>query len=324
MAAGVDVSARLGMAAAGGWRFFRPATAGGFGAVAALGNLRGMDAAAILRAFGHQLGQTSGTMQAHVEGSPVLPLQIGHNARAAIQSCDLAEAGLRSLDHPLTGPHGFLPVFEGEAALEPLLDSLGARFLIEEISHKPFPSGRATHGGVEAVLALQAAHGFTAEEVESVVVSAPPLIVTLVGRPVLAAPPANYARISMPFVLATALRRGAVRAEYFRGEALADPATHALSLKISARRNHVTGTNTLLPQGVEIRLRDGRVLTHEITAMLASPARPLDAAARAAKLAECWSLAAALLPPAEALEALVERVETLPDVNALVDACTAA
>ncbi|MFZ4409033.1 MAG: MmgE/PrpD family protein, partial [Paracraurococcus sp.] len=88
--AGVDVACSLGLAARQGWRFFRPATSGGFGAVAGLARLRGFDAGRTLAAFGMQLGQASGTMQAHTEGSPLLPLQIGFNARAAMQSCDLA------------------------------------------------------------------------------------------------------------------------------------------------------------------------------------------------------------------------------------------
>src|SRR6476661_1899209 len=78
--AGVDVACSLGLAARQGWRFFRPATSGGFGAVAGLARLRGFDTARTLAAFGMQLGQASGTMQAHTEGSPLLPLQIGFNA----------------------------------------------------------------------------------------------------------------------------------------------------------------------------------------------------------------------------------------------------
>ena len=153
--AGVDVACSLGLAARQGWRFFRPATSGGFGAVAGLARLRGFDAARTLAAFGMQLGQASGTMQAHTEGSPLLPLQIGFNARAAIQSCDLAAAGFPGLDAPFEGRFGYLPLFEGAWDCAPVLAELGQVWRVTELSHKPFPSGRATHGGVDAVMALR-------------------------------------------------------------------------------------------------------------------------------------------------------------------------
>ena len=94
IAVGVDIAAGLGLAAQAGFRFFRPATAGGFGAVAAAGRLIGLDGAALEAAFAWQLAQVSGTMQAHSEGSPILPVQVAFNARAALHSCELATLGL--------------------------------------------------------------------------------------------------------------------------------------------------------------------------------------------------------------------------------------
>ena len=95
VAVGADIAAGLGLASRAGFRFFRPATAGGFGAVAAAGRILGLDRATLEAAFAWQLAQTSGTMQAHVEGSPILPVQVGFNARAALQSCELAGLGFR-------------------------------------------------------------------------------------------------------------------------------------------------------------------------------------------------------------------------------------
>src|SRR5260370_28742641 len=74
---GIDVAAGLGVAAREGLKFFRPATSGGFGATAAIARLGGFDIDTLCNALGIQYGQTSGTMQAHVEGSIVLPMQIG-------------------------------------------------------------------------------------------------------------------------------------------------------------------------------------------------------------------------------------------------------
>jgi aconitate decarboxylase len=86
VAAGLDVSVGLGLASRSGFRFFRPATAGGFGAVAGLAVVLGLNAEQIAGAFGLQYGQTSGTMQPHIEGNVLLPMQIGFNAMSAVRS----------------------------------------------------------------------------------------------------------------------------------------------------------------------------------------------------------------------------------------------
>ena len=92
VAVGVDIAAGLGLASQAGFRFFRPGTAGGFGAVAAAARVLGLDKG-LEAAFAWQLAQASGTMQAHAEGSPILPAQLAFNARAAVQSCELATLG---------------------------------------------------------------------------------------------------------------------------------------------------------------------------------------------------------------------------------------
>lgn len=315
VAAGVDVSCRLGLAARQGLRFFRPATAGGFGAAAALANLRRLDAARTLAVLGLQYGQTAGTMQAHVEGSPVLPMQVGMNARAAIQAADLEAAGLPGLAAPFTGRHGYLRLFEqDDFDLGDLLESLGERWLIAEFAHKPWPSGRATHGGVEGVLALRAAHGFAAAQVEEVVVTAPPLIHRLVNRPDLPSPSPNYARLCLPFVVAKALLEGGVDLAQFRGAAaLEDPATHALAARVRMAEDGSADQNALVPQSVTVRLSDGSVLHHAIPAMRAAATRPLTREEHLAKFRRCWEFAAAPLGAARA-EGLITLVDGLEEV----------
>ena len=118
---GVDVGASLGIASKSGLRFFRPATAGGFAASAAVGRLMGFDAARLVNAFGALLGQTCGTMQAHAEGSPLLALQVGFNARNALVACDLAAQGVAGPQEVLEGPFGYFALFEGAHDLAPVV-----------------------------------------------------------------------------------------------------------------------------------------------------------------------------------------------------------
>src|SRR5208282_4829361 len=118
-------AATLGLAARGGMRFFRPATAGGFGAVAAAGRLLGLDPPALQRAFAFQLAQASGTMQPHLEGSPILPMQVAFNARAALIACELAALDLVPPRDVFEGPFGYLALFESSWEIAPLLDEPG-------------------------------------------------------------------------------------------------------------------------------------------------------------------------------------------------------
>lgn len=316
--AGVDVACYIGVASKLGLRFFRPATSGGFGAVAGLANLRGYDSHTTLQALGHQLGQVSGTMQAHTEGSAVLPLQVAFNARAAMQSCDLAQSGITGLQQPITGKFGYLPMFESEWALQPHIDGLGSRWMINELSHKPFPSGRATHGGIEGLMTLRELHGFGPDEVSEIVVRGPSLINHLVNRPPLPEPGPNYARLCMPFALAKVLQHGAPDPSHYRGDELTDSRTFELSRRVRMEKDDNPDPNALSPQRVTVKLKDGRELSHDIPSMLASPTRPLVRERQLRKFLRCWDLSALPLGDPQGLIDRVDRLEALQDVNSLV------
>ena len=316
---GVDIAAGLGLASRTGFRFFRPGTAGGFGAVAAAGRLLGLDRPALEAAFAWQLAQVSGTMQAHTEGSPILPVQIAFNTRAALQSCELATLGFTAARAVFEGPYGYLPLFEGAHELEPVLASLGREWRLAEFSHKPFPAGRATHGGIEGVRVLQAEHGFAAADVARVEVIAPPLIVRLVGRPPRPDAGASYARLCMACVVAKTLQHGALDLAHFRGEALTDPETYVLAARVETRDDGNPDPNALAPQTVVVHLNDGRALRWRGETMLANPARPLTRDQHLAKFRRCLAFSAQpLAPDAEAqLIESVDRLEALEDVRVL-------
>jgi 2-methylcitrate dehydratase PrpD len=321
VAVGVDIAAALGLASRAGFRFFRPATAGGFGAVAAAGRLLGLDHATLEAAFAWQLAQVSGTMQAHAEGSPMLPVQVAFNARAALQSCELATLEFSPARSVFEGPFGYLALFEGSFDLDAVLDELGCVWRIGEFSHKPFPAGRATHGGIEGALALRAQHGFAADAVDRIEVLAPPLIVRLVGRAPMPDMTASYARLCMGYAVAKVLQNGALDLADFRGAALRDPATLALAARVETRSDDNPDPNAMAPQAVVVHLRDGTALRWQCATMLANPARPLTQEQHLAKFHRCCEFAQEPLAegaPAR-LAAMVDRLEDVADVRALTE-----
>ena len=225
---GVDTACHLGVATTTGLRFFRPATAGIFAAAAGLGKVLNFDTDRQTALFGHVYGQLCGTMQPHTEGSMLLGLQIGFNARNAVIAADLADRGIPSIENILEGPFGYYGMIETEGDLDRVRDDVGRVWRITEVAHKPFPSGRATHGMLDAFMELQAEHGFNASDVESAEARIPPLTHHLVGRPVTDDMTVNYARLCGPFVSACALLRGGVDVDDFTNVRLKDPETLAL------------------------------------------------------------------------------------------------
>lgn len=323
MLVAVDIAAGIGMCARAPMRFFRPAMAGALGALAGAARLEGLDADTLRRAYGLLLGQLSGTMQAHLEGTPGLPLQIGVNARAALTALDFAMAGLDGPLDALLGPFGYFTLFDGEFDLAPLAQ-LDAGSRMCEVSHKPYPTGRAAHATLDAIDQLQSAHGFDAASVAKVTLHAPPLVRRLVGRAASAGMAPSWARLCLPYLVATRLLGGSVRVQDFDPPSLADPARLAFASRVAWCANECTDPNALVPQSLSIHLRDGRELRCDLPAVLGAPSRPLSRATQLAKFHACLDSAPGCYDDTrrDALLAAIDGLDTLADVRDLVTLCT--
>jgi len=316
----VDVSIFLGKASTGPIRFFRPAAAGGFGAVAGIGKLEGFNAEAMTGAIGIHYGQASGTMQAHVEGSPLLGLQVGFNSRAAVISCDFAAKGLFGPKDVLTGPHGYFRLFEnGDFDVEHGKRELEKNFQIERMSHKPFPSGRLSHGAVDGLMRLTRAHGFGADEIDSITCVVPQLVYRLMGRPDVPDPAPNYAKLCLPFVIGTYLVHGAVDVEHFIGdEMLQNRRTHDIAKRVTLIQNDNPSHSAMTPQTINVRLKSGVEHSVVVEAAYGHPDNPLSHQENLDKFWRCWNRAGDLDETAgRALIEAVDNIEDLADVAVL-------
>jgi 2-methylcitrate dehydratase PrpD len=321
MAVGVDVAGLLGVATDSPLRFFRPATAGGFGATAGIASLAGFDAATIRSAFGHMYGQTCGTLQPHLEGSPLLGLQIGFNARGAIAAADLAAAGMQGPVDVFTGRYGYYTLIEdGQLHADRIEAALGREWQITQLAHKPFPSGRLTHGVVHGLRDLMARHGFAPDDIAEVVCRVPPLVRRLVGRPDVPDPASNYAKLCLPFVAGVYLAKGRCDVPDFRGDALRDPRVHHFAAKVRHEPDGNTDENALDPQYIEVRLSSGAVHGIHLPHVYGHPDAALTEAENEEKFFRCCRHAEPPVPEARArrLRDMVAGVEGLADVSALV------
>lgn len=318
---GADVAAGLGVAAQSGLQFFRPATAGAFGGVAALGKLAGFSRAQLVDAFSLVYGQLCGTMQAHTEGSMLLATQVGFNARNAVVACDLAAAGFTGPKNILDGEFGYFSLFEKGGDTSSLRAQLADRRYIEEVAHKPFPSGRATHGILDGCLELQRVHQIKASNIAAIRARVPNLVHQLVGRPVMRDMTINYARLCAQYVTACALLRGSLQIDDFSQAARMDAERHALAHRIHIEAIATDNPNDLLPIHLEIVTQAGD--THAVTldAVFGAPSKPLNRDAHLAKFRLNCALTVHALPleKTEALIQMVDDVDDVADVSRLVD-----
>jgi 2-methylcitrate dehydratase PrpD len=316
---GVDVSVFLGKASNGPIRFFRPAAAGGFGAAAAIGKLEGFDTETLARTWGNQYSQTSGTMQSHVEGSPLLGMQVGFNSRAALTSCDLSAEGLLGPSDVLTGQYGYFRLYEGDDFdIAHGIDELKAHFQIEVMSHKPFPTGRLTHGAVDGVSRLIKKHGFAPDDIASITATVPSLVKRLVGRPDMPDPQPNYAKLCLPFVVGTYLNHGVVDVEHFIGpDMLRNAKTHSFAGLVTVVQDDNQNPNTMVPQSIDIELKTGARHSITLANVYGHPEVALTREENLDKFNRCWTRAGLKPGSGEVFIGLIDRFEEIDDVAAL-------
>jgi 2-methylcitrate dehydratase PrpD len=283
LAIGVDIASGIGLSASSPMQFFRPATAGVLGAALAVARLEGLSSDQMADVLGFAYSFASGTMQAHVEASIALPLQIGHAAQAAVQSVDLVKVGLTGPHDILQGPFGYSNLIE-PLDLYRYTAGLGDIWRVSEVSIKPFPSGRASHGALGVLQELRNAGMVTLDSVASIELRAPPLIHRLVGRPFQKCAPMNYNRLCLAFLAPLMLRDGFIDP---RNADTIESLANKVTITLDSNRNG----NALSPQILIVTLNDGSTIQRQIDANLGCPDAPMSKAQYVSKYELCRQLA---------------------------------
>jgi 2-methylcitrate dehydratase PrpD len=244
--AGYEVMIRLGYVA--GKRFLArgyhtSALIGGFGAVAAVGNLNALDAARISDAFGIAGTFASGIQESTRTGSTSKVLHGGWDAHSGIIAVDLATSGITGPNSVFEGEFGFftthLTPIEGALDWSTPAAGLGSHWYLPETAVKPFPCCQLLHAFIVGIKDLRIdldAAGVTVAEVDAITCRLAEPGLTLVTQPAerkLRPTEPHEARFSLPYVVAHTLMHGDVDLSTFRAAALADDAVHALAAKVS-------------------------------------------------------------------------------------------
>lgn len=290
----LEVSCTLAAATRSAMFFFRPATTGVFSALAAIACLDPLPREHLRYAFGIAYSQVCGPMQAHEEGSMMLAMQMGFAARNAVQAYDMAAVGMTAPVEILAGRFGFFHNFEHGGEIKEALAQMGQPWKVTQLSHKPFPSGRVTHGVIHTMRQLGQELGLNAinalGRIRAIHVDLPPLGMRLVGRPMIHQPPPNYARLCVPYVAAAEILYGGVDPTSFSAEHLNGQDVETLGRRITTAEKPHPNPNAFYPQQLTLELMDGTRIEREIPYAWGHPLMPLTPTEREDKFRLCWRL----------------------------------
>ena len=295
-----------------GWH--NTSTSGRLAATAALAHAAGLGEDQARHALGIAASTASGSLANF--GTMTKPLHAGLAARDAVTAVGLAAAGFTANPAQLEAARGFFAMYgtpapDYAAELPHLLAGWETAW-VDDWTVKPYASCYATHRPIDAALALrpEAAGRIAAVEV----------VVRRGGlRPLIDHPPRTglEAKFSLPFTVALALARGAVRLADFTDEALTWPDVRELMAKVSAREDD--DANARPYALVRIRLHDGTLLERRVEASRGSPGDPLTPAEIDAKFTEAVAVAGWTEPAARTAAARLRALTTSPDVAAALN-----
>jgi 2-methylcitrate dehydratase PrpD len=278
---GVDVACRMGLAirkppTESGWML--TPLCGYFGAAAAAGRILKLDEEELINAFGIAYAQTAGNTQCVIDGSLTKRFQAGFAAQGGVLSALLGQAKITGSKDSLEGKFGFYNVYHnGEYDPVPLTEELGKRFEIVNLSYKPYPCCRYTHGYIDAALQLVNENNIDPEaiiNIEIVIGQLPnPLCTPLDVK----CQPRNSvdAQFSIPYTVALALTKRNVTVADFTEEAIKDPTIIKLAHKVTPTSNTTLISRHITPAVVEIELDGGKRYTAEVEYPRGHPKNPL-------------------------------------------------
>jgi 2-methylcitrate dehydratase PrpD len=255
--------------------FHAPGTTGPFGAAVAAGVLLGLDAPGMTNALGIAGSLAGGLMEfaRSGTGAMVKRLHLGRASESGVMAASLAADGFTGPRSVLEGEAGFLKVFCTEWDVADLTRGLGSEFATRNLCLKRFPVHMTAQTSVQAVLELQAEHGFAGADVEHVTVAGTERMATInnIREPT----DIMMAQYSIPFCVALALFRDPRDPASFDDSALADAAIRSMLVRVAVvvadPPTKVAGASI-----VTIKLRDGRSVAREVAEFNGTPARPLN------------------------------------------------
>jgi 2-methylcitrate dehydratase PrpD len=284
LAVGYEGVVRMGLAAQPSMiydRGFHESCATGiFGVTAAVGRLRGFDAAAMASALGIAGSHASGTTEYTQSGGEVKRLHAGLATMGGIRAAELVRRGFSGPATILEGRRGFFHAFTETAHPERLTEGLGESWELLGTGIKPYPCCSLLHAPIQAVRAMVEEDGLRGEDVAEIVLGCDRFSLVHVGG--IGPHPSDMtgAQFSAEFTVGMAIAAGGADGEHYLAAAaddFADP--EILAIAERTRLELWQGADDAFPADfltrVTVTRKDGTVLSRDEYAK-GSPRNPLS------------------------------------------------
>jgi 2-methylcitrate dehydratase PrpD len=263
--AGYEVANRIGLATRPSDNRFRllyPVGWHSFGATVAAGRLLGLSHDQMQNAIGiaaehAQVATTVTTDRVHAFKAG----KLGQSSAIGVFAAQLAARGFEGKQTILEDDR-FLWMTLGSDRFEPcrLIEDLGDRYTINDVSFKPYPSCRMTHPALGAAEQIVRGHGVAAGQIDRITIRAFTRMLQLAD----AAPHSVEAiPFALPFVTALVLLRLPAGPAWADDAVLTDTAVLDLAARVDVVAepaiDAIVDQTARLPAEVEVRLMDGRV-----------------------------------------------------------------
>ena len=338
VACGMDIQTRLARAIpipdwtmTEGW--FATQLFGYLSGSATAGRLMRLDAQQMENALGIAFNQMSGSRQMAVgEATHMRSMQAGFSGQGSVLAAQLAQRGIIGSKDVIEGRYGLFKTYvrTDEPDWDTIVGALGSRFpILETHAFKVWPACGYTRVTNAAALELRTQHGLDPEDIESVAIIGGTGGTRLLSEPLeLKRRPKTSidGKYSIPFTTAIMLSKGSVTLRDYTDAGLSDPAVLMMAERITYRegskppRKGGSSAASIGTTMIEIKTRDGKVFTCAPTSVPGDPSNPASVELLERKFRDCVSFSARPIsaPSIERAMALVDRLETLPDVAEII------
>jgi len=297
-----------------------------FGAVAAAGKMMGLGLGQLTFAIGMAASESSG-IKANF-GTMTKSFHAGSAAAKAIRIARLASLGFDSNPACMEINCGFADLTINGADLAPVYEAIDvglSEFIDPGMVMKPYPSCKASHNGIDAILALVAEHDLQPTDIKRVDVQVQPYVMDLLRFPM----PRNKleGKFSLSYPMANIIVNREISLRDFDGDRIDDPVIIELMGKINVEGSESLneGDNMLVRGDTVVRVltNDGRELSKRVDYATGDPHCPLTEEQRLRKLRSCFTRSIS----EEGSDAVIEmlgNIDNLPRISLLVETINAA
>ena len=263
------------------WRrgFLSMGTCGTFGAAAAAGHLRGLDATRLRDALGLSGIQAAGLNSSiYGEGDMGKRLCPGHAAATGIMSVLLAENGFTGSRNIFEQRKGFCESFADDYDVSRITADLGAVWEINRTSLKPYSCCRYNHASIDALLDILKTESVSVADIAEVKVRTYDIAVT--NRPHRTHPKTLFdAQMSIPFCLAVVAYKGAAGEAAFTEDVISDRALQSFAQKVVVEADPAMSQAfpREWPAETQVKLKDGRRFVRHVAHPKGEPEAPMSA-----------------------------------------------